>query len=81
MRAMRRPTDNPATSIPLNAYEKWLQIETDVKKALEKQFPKKPYDMKDWYECPECKEIIAVFGKKPNYCPECGQKIDWRNSR
>ena len=45
--------------------------------ALEKQLPKKPApeeaDGYMFFDCPVCKTSIQV----ENYCPNCGQKIDW----
>ena len=29
----------------------------------------------DFYNCPKCGE--AVIGRCYNYCPDCGQKLDW----
>ena len=47
-----------------------------VKTALEKQIAKKPDIPWDTQrdQCPACQEY---FIGKPNYCSECGQKIDW----
>ncbi len=61
-------------------------------KALEKQIPKKPLlrlcgDCQrdcvdcDRYEdrCPTCNGGLYVESGKPyEYCPNCGQKLDWR---
>lgn len=60
----------------------------EVKRALEKQIPKKPIPI-DWeqykdkvinaeylrggYWCPNCKHMI----KSGEYCVDCGQKILW----
>ena len=56
-------------------------------KALEKQIPKKPniwgdgyadgemiYDM---YDCPNCEKSYEIDCEKYDYCPACGQRIDW----
>mgnify|MGYP001275499895 CR=1 FL=1 len=56
--------------------------------ALEKQLPKKPnfegdgYDpdgtfVYDTWECPNCGECYEVDYDDYDYCPKCGQKIDW----
>lgn len=58
--------------------------------ALEKQIPKKPVrqDIYSNYECPCCKSTRVVEYDTENreydldcgkndYCPDCGQKIDW----
>lgn len=53
-------------------------------KALEKQIPKKVilgYDERDSICCPNCKGEIAEMDDydyyKHNYCPDCGQALDW----
>jgi predicted RNA-binding Zn-ribbon protein involved in translation (DUF1610 family) len=61
-----------------------------VQKATEKQIPKQPniwgdgyadgqlvYDM---YECPGCGENYEIEYDKHDYCPKCGQRIDWRDN-
>lgn len=59
--------------------------------ALEKQIPKKPYIQQievdyyehDCYECPNCDSFLGYISEckeehyQYNYCPECGQHIDW----
>ena len=57
-------------------------------KALEKQIPKKPYLEGDGYAdgylvydtwiCPHCEKHYEVDYDDYDYCPNCGQKIDWR---
>ncbi len=57
--------------------------------ALEKQIPKKPYiqqiEVYDCYECPNCDSFLGYVSEckeeyyQNNYCPECGQSIDWGN--
>lgn len=56
-------------------------------KALEKQIPKIPDVYGDGYadgelvydtwECPSCGETYEIEGEQHEYCPHCGQKIDW----
>lgn len=57
--------------------------------ALEKQIPNPPYLEGDGYdengemiydtwECPSCSESYEVDYEKHDYCPNCGQAIDWR---
>lgn len=55
-------------------------------KSLEKQIPKKwQYEMVndyDTYVCPCCKEYWYMYYGTPatneyNYCPNCGQRLDW----
>lgn len=56
--------------------------------ALEKQIPKKPYIQQDdrsndCMECPSCDSFIGYEYDcrdehyQINYCPNCGQAIDW----
>ena len=64
-----------------------------IKKALEKQIPKKPQKMTStiligagWkYKCPNCElgigenehDLDLAFTQNESYCPSCGQKLDW----
>lgn len=55
--------------------------------ALEKQIPKKPALEGDGYAdghlvydtwiCPKCEERYEVDYDEYDYCPKCGQAIDW----
>lgn len=53
--------------------------------AREKQIAKKPlHNDKQCYNCPNCgcnmgidAEDVFLYDIKPNYCEECGQKLDW----
>ncbi len=29
-----------------------------------------------FYKCPHCGEKFSIRGKKPDYCPKCGSKLD-----
>lgn len=42
-------------------------------KALEKQIPKKPVEVRNEIVCPTCKTLV---GSSP-YCRYCGQALDW----
>ena len=42
--------------------------------ALDKQIPKKPIGFGG---CPVCYQPMST---SPNYCPHCGQKLNWSNS-
>jgi hypothetical protein len=35
------------------------------------------YPVFDTWECPNCAEVYELDGQKYNYCPKCGQHIDW----
>lgn len=51
--------------------------------ALEKQIPQKVINRGYLYgyanHCPTCNGLVyeGAYGKKANYCPECGQALDW----
>lgn len=53
-----------------------------AKRAVAKQIPKKPNRheediIREYYSCPNClnNELDDIFD---NYCPRCGQKLDWK---
>ena len=56
-----------------------------IKTALEKQIPKTPLEKevigvsitgyKCKGQCPKCSATVSQF--TGNYCPQCGQAIDW----
>lgn len=55
-----------------------------VAEALEKQIPKKPIPQdEDCLECPNCDSFIGYASEcreehyRVEYCPICGQAIDW----
>jgi len=62
--------------------------------ALEKQVPKKPNKLTykflidiGWkWECPVCKGAVGEnknaidYTQEDDYCPSCGQKLDWSDS-
>ena len=59
--------------------------------ALEKQMPKKPdlegdgYDengelIYDTWICPCCGKYYEVYYEEYDFCPKCGQAIDWSDS-
>jgi len=52
--------------------EEWDAVDMAMK-ALEKQIPKKWFHDCGMYYCPVCNEFMF----EGNYCPNCGQKIDW----
>lgn len=65
--------------------EALIECREVIYKALEKQIPKKPigkevigvsttgYKYKG--QCPKC--VSTVLQYKDNYCPNCGQALDW----
>lgn len=48
--------------------------ERAVANALERATPKPPKE-DGWLYCPVCGKDICV--EQPNYCSNCGQRIDW----
>lgn len=61
------------------------QAEDLAIKALEKQMPKKPYDVDTEYktfDCPECLSRLYTDDDMQDcgYCPVCGQRLDWRET-
>lgn len=55
--------------------------------ALEKQVVKKPHLwgdgyyngelIIDMYDCPNCEKSYELECEEYDYCPNCGQKLDW----
>ena len=67
-----------------NAYKNRLAYEPNeaseiVIEALEKQVPMKPVYDHRYHElgCVDCGNLVSVWEETPNYCPQCGQKLDW----
>lgn len=68
----------------------------ELREAREKQVPKKPYietekakglrEDYDCYECPNCDSFLGHVSDckdehyRYNYCPNCGQAIDWSDT-
>lgn len=59
-----------------------------VTEAIRKQIPRQPniygdgYDdngniIYDMYDCPNCDKGYEIDYEKYDYCPSCGQAIDW----
>ena len=75
--------DKPHSYIS-DAYRNDLSV---LKELVEKATPKKPnlwgdgyadgelvYDM---YDCPNCGKSYEIEYEKYDYCPHCGQALDW----
>ena len=64
--------------VPL--YDEELEV---VVEALEKQIAKKPRinrvtDDTEYMKCSQCKLTTVLYSDiRPDYCPKCGQKLDW----
>ncbi len=66
---------------------KVLGVVEELREAKEKLMPKTPciwgdgysdgYPVYDMYECPGCGEEYEIDGEKYDFCPNCGQAIDW----
>ena len=51
-----------------------ILCEENIVKAIANYTPQKPnYD--GWIDCPSCGRDLGI--DKPNYCSDCGQRIDW----
>ena len=48
-----------------------------IREALEKQIPKKLKD-DGWLYCPICGRDVLM--DKFDYCPDCGQALDWSDN-
>lgn len=64
---------------PVNPYTQSAKLAI---KALEKQIPKKPYDVdteRKAFDCPECLSTIYINKdvRDCGYCCICGQALDW----
>lgn len=50
----------------------------DFKELVKKATPKKLLYDDNYFSfcrCPTCKKVVPIHG---DYCPRCGQKLDWR---
>lgn len=59
-------------------YEMALQIAREV---FHKQTPVRPIYDHEYEEmmCAFCRDIVSGWDGSPNYCPYCGQAIDWED--
>lgn len=64
--------------IPTTQEDLWI-----IKEALEKQIPYEPYKFSESCKggsilvCGNCNGVMELALGELNYCPNCGQKIDW----
>lgn len=64
--------------------EPYYSVLVCAEKALEKQIPKKPRINKvdvetEYMKCNQCKLTTVLYSDmRPDYCPKCGQKLDYR---
>lgn len=64
---------------PVNPYTQSAELAI---KALERQIPKKPYDVdteRKTFDCPECLSTLYINMdmRDCGYCCICGQALDW----
>lgn len=66
----------------ITAYIEKREFWQTVREALEKQIPKKPkYKSENSLpSCSQCGGIIDLLQGDANYCPNCGQKLDWTDT-
>ena len=60
----------------------WLgEIKNYVRRIGKKQNPMKPtYDHRyAEMSCSVCGSLVGSWEEQPDYCPECGQAIDWED--
>ena len=62
-----------------------LQAMQTIKKALEKQIPKKPIGRHTSYKCPVCgRRVRSGKGSSSRgvdyFCQRCGQALDWSDT-
>nr|DAR30152.1 MAG TPA: E3 ubiquitin-protein ligase [Caudoviricetes sp.] len=73
----------------LEAAEEYMKFEDELVRRgltfsnlidlMEKNTPKKPrFNGKNWYRCHNGCEVHTVGFRRDLYCPNCGQKIDWK---
>lgn len=85
---VREAIETIKSNYPTSGYYMLCEALDTAIEALEKQLPKKPNFEGDEYapngtfvydtwECPNCGECYEVDYDDYDYCPKCGQKIDW----
>lgn len=79
------PEAREAAIQALNEVEEYRAIGTpeECRAAVEKQKAKRPdggrdIDGNDYLICPNCCAIVADGEWTANFCPDCGQKLNWR---
>lgn len=77
------------SNTPLGGYSMLQESVAMAVQALEKQISKKPTYEGDGYAdghlvydtwiCPRCEKRYEVDYDNYDYCPNCGQKLDWED--
>ena len=68
------------TKLVLDVENKDIEL---IIEALERQIAKKPRinrvsDDTEYMKCSQCKLTTVLYSDmRPDYCPKCGQKLDW----
>lgn len=57
-----------------------LELKIVLSNAIEKQIPRIP-DLDDGVYCPCCLHEFKSHYDETRYCPNCGQAIDWGDSK
>jgi len=77
-------TGESAKGVPISRIGGFLdgfdKAEAVHKQAIERQVPKKPIDNFFDKRCPSCNSIWGIT-KNEKFCPNCGQAIEWDESR
>jgi predicted RNA-binding Zn-ribbon protein involved in translation (DUF1610 family) len=64
----------------LNVIQELVDKETPMKVIYENDLVDENVIVNTWVYCPTCKEEIPYeLWENLNYCPNCGQHLDWRD--
>lgn len=55
-------------------------LETELERLQKKEIPMKPFKTDNNYNCEVCHKWLNIKYKH-NYCPSCGQKLDWSDEK
>lgn len=59
------------------SHDEMVNSMEDFKELVERATPQKLLyngEYVSFYKCPNCKKVVPIHG---NYCPCCGQALDW----
>ena len=60
------------------SHDEMSRAMNDFKELVDKATPKNPLyngEYISFCNCPNCKKVVPIRG---DYCPRCGQALDWR---
>lgn len=63
---------------PSDTFTELINALVQARIALGIQVPKEPIKSVNWYICQSCRLTVKKY---ENYCPYCGQKIDWSSDK